>query len=444
MDYDRYTAQYDASGTPYPYMTSAEKAQKKKNPTGKKLIAFGVILTVVCLLVGGLSGAVSSFLMLRFFPRTEQTQTTEEENLFVPDLTPYTEAQETLAVEVPTAAAPETSADETTVPAAAQTGKTKGEIYAEAVNSIVGVTCKSTQTVQNFFGFGMSQPVTSSGSGFFWTADGYIVTNCHVVEGAEEIRVTLYDGTEYPATLTGADEANDIAVIKIEGSFTPVSVGSSSLLAVGDDVLVIGNALGELSYTFTDGVVSYLSRVVTTETGMPVRMFQTNAAINNGNSGGPVYNMDGKVVGIASAKYASSTVEGLGFCIPIDDVKDKIADLIAYGYVTGKPSLGVSLQSVTASVSMRYQIPQGCYVVAVGAGAAAEKAGVVSGDVITAADGTAVQSNTDLAAVLTQKKAGDSLSLTVYRGGNYMDLFLTLDEYRPAQARTTYSNVEDY
>ncbi len=429
MDYDHYPAEPGQGGT---------GQTGKKDPAKRRLIAFGAVILVLCLIVSAVSGALASFVVLGFSPLFSKSADLTEENTFVPEIAaPYTQ--------------PATAEPETQPPAALPTqplptqppARTKGEIYAEAVNSIVSVRSESVRAVQGFFGFGMTQPVAFSGSGFFWTADGSIVTNYHVVENARSISVTLYDGSVYPAVLTGGDPSNDVAVLKIEGSFTPVAVGDSASLAVGDDVLVIGNALGELSYTFTDGVVSYLSRMVTTDSGAAVRMFQTNAAINEGNSGGPVYNAEGKVVGIASAKYASESVEGLGFCIPIDDVKGKIEDIIRVGYVTGEPSLGLSVRSVSAAMSLRYGIPQGCYVVAVGEGTAAGTAGMLSGDVITAADGAVLTSSAELAAVLGNKKAGEQISLTVWRQGAEYTFLLTADEKKPAPARTDYSNVFD-
>ena len=173
-------------------------------------------------------------------------------------------------------------------------------------------------------------------------------------------------------------------------------------------------------------------------------MFQTNAAINEGNSGGPVYDMNGEVVGIASAKYASSSIEGLGFCIPIDDVIGMIRDIITTGYVTGKPVLGVSVQTITSAMAIRYGIVEGCYIVEVGAGTAADTAGLAAEDVITAVGDTPVYSVSDMSAALTGFKAGDTVSVRVRRSGTDLIFSLTLDEYTPGEARTNYSNVYDF
>lgn len=453
---------------PYVPVTEEEEKpkKKKKDPVKKKLIAFGAATLAVCLVMSFLSGALGSFLVLSFYPLKNIGKTEEPSsgNVFVPDYSeapsdapvsafvPETQttapaAEPSSSAQTPTTApAPETTVPETTVPAQtpAELSKTKGEIYADAVNSIVCVEAEAEQTVMGFFGRAYTQKYSSLGSGFFVSADGYIITNYHVVEGATSVRVTTYDGTEYPAQITGYEPSNDIAVLKAEGSFTPVDVGDSSSLRVGDDLLVIGNALGELSYTFTDGVVSYLSRAVSTGSGSVINMFQTNAAINEGNSGGPVYDMNGEVVGIASAKYASGSVEGLGFCIPINDVLGMVSDIIEFGYVTGKPSMGVSLQTVTTSMSYTYNIPTGCYIVAVGSGTAAEKAGLKAQCVITHADDTRISTCDDLSAVLSKKKAGEELTVTYSSSDGTFTVTLTLDEYRPAEARTDYSNVEDF
>lgn len=451
--------------TPFiPAPETEEKQEKKKDPVKKKMIAFGAVTLAVCLVMSFLSGALGSFLILSFYPLKNigKNETETAENVFMPE---YSDpAAETTVPELASAepttqagntegttAADPTTAAETTVPvteapteAPRETAKTKGEIYAAAVNGIVCVEAHSRQDIAGFFGRYYTQEYVSQGSGFFITADGYILTNYHVIEGAYEVTVTTYDGTEYPAEITGYEQSNDIAVLRVDGEFEPAELGDSSTLAVGDDVLVIGNALGELSYTFTDGVVSYLNRAVSTESGKVINMFQTNAAINEGNSGGPVYSMEGKVVGIASAKYASGSVEGLGFCIPINDVRDMVGDIIACGYVTGKPSMGISVQTVSASMSYTYNIPTGCYIVAVGSGTAAEKAGLTARSVITYIDDTRVSTCDDLAALLSAKKAGDTVTVTYSCADGNFTVAFTLDEYRPAQARTEYSNVFDF
>mgnify|MGYP002233435589 CR=1 FL=1 len=224
---------------------------------------------------------------------------------------------------------------------------TMAEIYAKYVNSCVGITVDIVST--NIFG----QTVTgaAAGSGFVITEDGYILTNYHVIDGASSIKVTFADGTEHDATYVGGEEANDIAVIKINATgLTPVVIGSSSDMLVGEEVTTIGNPLGELTFSQTSGIISALNRTVTMSDGRQMNMIQTDCAINSGNSGGPLFNNHGEVIGIVSAKYSSASssssstsVEGLGFAIPMDDVADMVSQLVSNGYVSGQPILGVSV-----------------------------------------------------------------------------------------------------
>lgn len=430
--------------TPYPNINSGKKKKEKKPPTRKTLAVFGVITLVLCLVMSAVSGAISSFVTVQVLENAKNpTGTTTQhadELISVPtdesdEFPPNTAEPTASSAEAPTESATKQNSG---------AAKTKGEVYAESVNSIVGIKCEGTKEVSTFFGRTVSAPFTSTGSGFFITSDGYIVTNYHVIENAKKITVTTYGGQAYEATVRGYEASNDIAVIKVTGEFTPVKEGDSSSLVVGDDILVIGNALGELSYTFTDGVVSYLNRAITTESGDVINMYQTNAAINEGNSGGPVYDMYGRAVGIASAKYEASSVEGLGFFIPINDVKSMISDIIKNGYVSGKPSLGVSVQPVTQTMSLRYSVPVGLYIVAVGSDTAASKAGLKAADVITGIDGASVTGAAELSSVLSSKRAGDTVNVTVSRSGKNLTFTLTLDEYKPAEPRTQYSGVYDY
>ncbi len=425
------------SAAPQPQATENPKKQKKqkKEKKPKSRMSFGQVFLclVLCLVVGSVSGYVSSKTAvddaLNAFMATMTTATTSAYNINI-----YEQQTESTA--------PTTQVDEPTVPVVGNASAS--DIYKQNVNAVVNITAKGVTTVDYGFFFGsQQQEFTSSGSGFFLTEDGYILTNYHVVEGATTFIATDYDGTEHKATLVGYEESNDIAVLKVSGYFQPVELGDSKSLEVGDTLLIIGNALGELQYTLTQGVVSYLERAVTTETGDVINMFQTDAAINSGNSGGPVFNAKGEVVGIASAKYASSTIEGLGFCIPIDDVKYMISDIVNVGYVTGKPSVGVSLYT---NSSRSNGLPYGCYIVAVAPNSAADQAGLEEGDVITAVNGTTVRDVDDFGSALSNKKAGDNITLTVYSAayGISSQVSLTLDEYIPGEARTEYSNVYDY
>ncbi len=422
--------------------------RRQKFPVG----AF-IIILVISVAVSAVSGAGGAFFMFNLLYSAPEEATTAPE--FVIE---ETTAQEETTTEAQSAAATEEATEEltftpelqTTQPAevttaapAATPGLSKGDIYSEAVHSIVTINTAWKQYYSSILG-SYYRPVTSSGTGFCVSDNGYIVTNYHVIENAEEITVTDYSGNEYPAKLVGGEAANDFAIIKVDTSTVAAKMGSSSRLKVGDDIMVIGNALGELSYTFTDGIVSHLSRTLTMENGRTMNMFQTNAAINKGNSGGPVYNMNGEVVGIASAKISSDNIEGLGFFIPIDDVKNMMSDIIIYGYVKGKPSLGITVQTVTSSMSSRYSIPAGCYIVALDKSSSCYEAGIRSGDVITKLGNNKIASAEDMAEFLAGKKAGDKINVTYHSAGESKTVSIIIGEYRPSDPRTEYSNVYDY
>ena len=291
----------------------------------KGKIIFAIVLILVCAVISAVTGAASSLFIFNLLPQKVQNASTDssQQVIYVTEEPSYLPEPET-TTEPPTTEPPVT----TTEPV---TAKSKSDIYYEAVNSVVNIQSNYEVVIRGLFGTSFSRKYVSSGSGFFISDDGYLVTNYHVVKENQDLRVTTYDGTEYQATMVGYDENNDVAVLKINAETVPVTLGSSSDMTVGDDIMVIGNALGDLSYTFTDGLITYTNRKIQTDNGPVINMFQTNAAINSGNSGGPVYNMDGEVIGIASAKFASAEIEGLCFFIPIDDVKDKLFS-IAYQY----------------------------------------------------------------------------------------------------------------
>ena len=319
-----------------------------------------------------------------------------------------------------------------------KTEMTDAEVYAATVNSVVSINVTGTSGY-NFFG----QPVqtASAGSGFVLTADGYIVTNYHVVKDADTVEVTMYNGDTYEARYVGGDEDYDIAVIKVEATdLQPVTLGDSDNLNVGDHVLAIGNPLGELTFSMSGGMVSSVNRAINVD-GIPFNMIQTDSSINPGNSGGPLLNSYGEVVGIVSAKYSSysnESVEGLGFAIPINDVYAMIEDIMTNGYVTNKPYLGITGGTMTEQMAAqyRYDVTSGVFVYSVEEGSAAEKAGLQMGDVITKVDDESVSSLEDLSAVKKQYSAGDTVTLTVYRQGETITVDLTWDA-TPADTETT-------
>ena len=286
---------------------------------------------------------------------------------------------------------------------------------------------------------------TGAGTGFVITEDGYIVTCYHVIDGATDIAVTFPDSTSYAATLVGGDADNDVAVLKIDASgLTPVVLGDSAQLEVGDTVTAIGNALGTLANTTTTGVVSALDRAITMSDGSVINVLQTDCTINSGNSGGPLFNQYGEVIGIVNAKYSSSgyssgtaTIEGIGFAIPYADVSGKIADLMQYGYITGKPSLGITVSTVSALDAQRYNMVVGAYVNSVNSGSCAETAGLKQGDIITAVNGEEITNYEELVNAKNKMSAGDQMTLDVWRDGETTTLTVTLDEAKPDTSGST-------
>ena len=326
-----------------------------------------------------------------------------------------------------------------------QTEMSDAEVYAANVNSVVSINVTGTSGY-NFFG----QPVqtASAGSGFVLTEDGYIVTNYHVVEDAETVKVTMYNGDEYDAQYVGGDEEYDIAVIKVDATgLQAVTLGDSSKLNVGDHVLAIGNPLGELTFSMSGGMVSSVNRAINVN-GTPFNMIQTDTSINPGNSGGPLLNSYGEVVGIVSAKYSSTsgsneTVEGLGFAIPINDVISMVKDIMTNGYVSNKPYLGITPGTMNAQMAAqyRYDVTSGVFVYSVEEGSAADQAGLQMGDVITRIDDTEVNTVEDLNAAKKQYSAGDSAVLTVYRAGETITVDITWGTV-PADQQTQESQTQ--
>ena len=321
-----------------------------------------------------------------------------------------------------------------------QTKMEPAEVYASVVNSAVSINCSATST--NIFG--QQTQTASSGSGFIITEDGYVVTNYHVVSGASSVEVTLYNGDTYDATVIGGDSDYDVAVLKINASgLQPVTLGESADVNVGDTVLAIGNPLGELTFSMSQGIVSSCDRAINVD-GTPFNMIQVDCSINPGNSGGPLMNLYGEVVGIVSAKYStysSTTVEGLGFAIPIDDVKSIITDIMENGAVTGKAYMAVTVGTMNSQMAAQYSIDidQGVFVYSVVKGGAGDKAGLRLGDVITKMGDTTLTSRQDLSAALKSYRAGDTATLTVFRDGSYITTDITFDQ----QPQITGTDTEE-
>ena len=303
-------------------------------------------------------------------------------------------------------------------------GLTPGKVYAQSYKGVVFVS----SLIPSNDGTGSHK--TASGSGFIISEDGYIVTNYHVVGDASKITVITYDEKQHLANLVGYDEANDVAVLKIEAEgLHKLELGSSDDLIIGDQVVAIGHPLGNADATLTVGYVSAKDQGFSTD-GPVINMIQTDAAINLGSSGGPLFNMKGEVVGITSGKYGGATVDSVGFAIPIDDVKMKLQDIVDYGYVTGA-YLGVYVLDVNTEVLDAFGFPRGAYVSEVVEGYCAKEAGVQAKDMIVAIGQYKVDGINGLTSALQHFRGGDTTTITVWRAGAELVLNITMDE-KPA------------
>lgn len=310
---------------------------------------------------------------------------------------------------------------------------TPAEVYAANVNSTVGIT---TSVTTNFWGFHTTS--AAAGSGFILTDDGYIITNHHVIENSDSITVFLYDGTTYEAELIGYDASNDIAVLKVEAEgLTPVVIGDSENLNVGDSVIAIGNPLGELTFSLTSGAVSALDREITLSNSVTMELIQTECAINSGNSGGALFNLYGEVVGVTNAKYSGSgggaSIDNIGFAIPINHVKDIIKSIIENGYIT-KPYIGVSVTDVSRE-TQSYGLPKGAAVRSIAEDGPAADTGLEESDIITAINGEEIDGSKALVDAVRNASAGDELVFKVYRKGESIERKVIVGEdVQPARA----------
>ena len=298
------------------------------------------------------------------------------------------------------------------------------EIYKKCIGSVVSITASA-------------QSGKSSGTGIVLSADGYLITNHHVIENAQVIAVQTSDDRQFQASIIGSDEASDLAVLKVESDdLQPAEFGDSGKLAVGDRVVAIGDPLGaQLRGTMTSGIVSAINRDLEVN-DRTMTLIQTDAALNNGNSGGPLINCYGQVIGINTMKlrsYYSTTAEGLGFAIPMAVAKPILEELMENGYVAGRPAIGISYDTLPLAFRIYYNLPEGVYISAVYDGSDAQAKGVAAGDIITAVNGTRVTSIDELNRVKNQFTAGDSITLTLYNGGSYRDVEVTLIDQATGQ-----------
>ena len=398
--------------TPQPEQYTVPKKRRKKSGIGRKLLA--ALLTVA--LVAGSCAATAYLVNSRWEEQMDliQSQMNQKLDSLSTELEGLKEIQNTVSV--------------SGTPTATADGLTPSQVYNMNVNSVVAISNQSTTNI-----WGQVSETASSGTGFIISADGYIISNYHVVEGAQKLTVITYMGDEYEARLVGYDQMNDVSILKVEATgLDPVTIGSSDDLIVGDQVVAIGNPLGELTSSLTVGYISAKDRTINTD-GNLINMMQTDAAINPGNSGGPLFNMKGEVIGITTAKYSGSTgsgasIEGIGFAIPIADVMAMSEDLIAHGYLTNQAYLGVSVMDLDSSTASMYSLPTGSYVQSVVEGSCAEKAGIEPKDIIIAVDQHAVEGNSTLQSILRKYKAGERAIITVYRAGQELELPIIFDE----------------
>lgn len=396
--------------------------EKKRMSSGAKFVIRAICLILACGIVSGLAAAIVTSHII--------------------DNTDFTVQNQVVLGAQTAGSSGESGTPDNTVIVPDGSIMSPDDIYDLACQQAVGIQLAANGT--NIFGQATINEAVI-GSGFVISEDGYIITNYHVAEpyltygaqGGYVLRVVLFDGTTYDAAVVGYEEQNDIAVLKINASgLNPVTIGNMSDVKVGNDVYVVGNPLGELTYTMTTGSVSALDRVITTEVTSSINVFQIDAAVNSGNSGGPVYNNRGEVIGIVDAKYSASGVEGLGFAIPIDDAMNIISDLIEYGYVTGKAYFGITVATVDSMTAQYFNMREGVFVKSVEAGSCAEKAGLKPNDIILKLGDDVVKSTEDLQAAKSAYSAGDTVAVTVYRSGEELVLYVTFDEY-PANNQTT-------
>ena len=405
---------YERTYTPQPEeYTVPKRREKKSGGSGKKLLA-GILAAAVMV---GSCAVTAGIVNHRWEERMEahQTQVSAQFEALQDQLQKLEEAQTGISV--------------SGSPLASQGGLSPSQVYAMNVNSVVAISNQANTT--NIFG--QTSETASSGTGFIISVDVYILSNYHVVEGASRLTVITFMGDEYEARLVGFDQMNDVAILKVEAVNLPtVTIGSSDELIVGDQVVAIGNPLGELTSSLTVGYISAKDRTINTD-GNLINMMQTDAAINPGNSGGPLFNMKGEVIGITTAKYSGSTgsgasIEGIGFAIPIADVMSMTEDLIANGYRTNQAYLGVSVRDLPADTAEMYSLPTGSYILEVTEGSCAQAAGIQPKDIIIAIGEYPVEGNSTLQAALRKFKAGDTTTVTVFRGGQELQLPITFDE----------------
>ncbi|MBR4308886.1 MAG: trypsin-like peptidase domain-containing protein [Oscillospiraceae bacterium] len=429
---------------PVPAYTPAENPTKKKAKKEKKKKSSrnrgGFLLTAICFsLIGSLLGSGLMLLLQRnsgkedapVIELREENPTKITESPTEGGKDPQTQGSDDYILE-----GDRQWTDLETVKIDTNRLMTAAEVYASNVTSTVGIT--TTATTTNYWGYTTTS--AASGSGFFISNNGHILTNFHVIEGSDTISVALYTGASYEAKLLGYDESNDIAVLKIDaGETPPVILGDSDKINVGDTVVAIGNPLGELTFSLTSGSISAKDREVTLSGIVPMELIQTDCAINSGNSGGALFNMYGEVIGVTNAKYSgnssSATIDNIGFAIPLNNIREIIRGIIEDGYIL-KPYVGVSLADLGFEAQF-YGLPYGAYVQAVDASSPAANVLTV-GDIIVGVDDYSISASSQFVQLVESATPGEKMTLRVYRQGQYLTVELEIGEYhRPAIPENT-------
>ncbi len=394
---------------PFPFKSYDEiLAARSRRRTARRGVMFGC-LAVVLLLIGGTTLGIfgGNFILTRAMNAMAESARTEEPQPETPD-----EVQadsQGLVLQSPDADARPMI-----------TTYDVSDLVEQAAQSVVGIVTESYSSFSS----------GSTGTGIVMDARGYIITNNHVIDGGDNITVVMPDSSNYPAYLIGADPQTDIAVLKVEAQkvLPAASFGNSDTLRIGEPAIVIGNPGGlDLQGTVTAGIISATERRITIDNNI-MTLIQTDASINPGNSGGPLLNKYGQVVGVTSTKISANGFEGLGFAIPMTTVKPIVEELIQNGYVSGRPLVGVSVRTVSQMAAAFYSLPQGLMVDLVASDANAAAAGLQQSDIITHLDGQRITTVSQACMVRNQYKAGDTVTLSVYRGGRTVEITFTLNE----------------
>ena len=384
-----------------------QNKKKPKNNMGRVMVATIAICTVASLALGGVSGAlVTSYMMQNHSPSASQSSSSNSTSSGS-NSTVYTDSSGTNGA------------------------LTVSDVVKKVGDAVVAIDV-STSTGE-FKDIPNSE--SSSGSGVIISSDGYIVTNNHVVEGGNTITVYLRNGDSYQATLVGTDETTDLALLKIEATdLIYAEFGDSSALQVGDTAIAIGNPLGLLHGTATTGIISALDRELTID-NETMNLLQTDASISPGNSGGGLFNDKGELIGIVNAKSSAQYAEGIGFAIPINDVKPVVEALRENGYVSGRPIIGVSMIDIsTQAMANMYRVNRlGVYIYEVTEGGAADQAGLMPGDCVVSVNGTNVSTSAEVSQIVKESQVGDKLTFVIYRGNEQMTVNVTVGEKTAAQ-----------